>query len=257
MSVLLEVSQLSAGYLDYVVNDVSLTLESGELVGLLGRNGCGKSTLLKGIMGNCPLQKGHVYVLKQDSFQMNIKKRAQYLSMLTQRNTMIEGLSLREMIAFGDYASSSFFQYKKQNEKIEKLAQDYHIRELLDKDYTILSEGQKQLAQLSRLAMQDTPVILLDEPDNALDFDNRHFIFQMIQKTIINQKKAGLVVIHDPLIALMYCQRILLMDKGQIVDEIIPNKQTCEEISSQLQKLYPHMIIKKDQDLQQYYCCIK
>lgn len=74
MSVLLKVEHLFAGYQDYIVKDVSLTLKAGELVGILGRNGCGKSTLLKGIMGNCPLQKGYVQVQERNCFEMNIKK---------------------------------------------------------------------------------------------------------------------------------------------------------------------------------------
>ena len=257
MSVLLKVEHLFAGYQDYIVKDVSLTLKAGELVGILGRNGCGKSTLLKVIMGNCPLQKGYVQVQERNCFEMNIKKRAGYLSMLTQRNNVIEGLSVREMIALGNYASSSFFSFQDDNQTITTLAKDYHIFSLLDQDYTTLSEGQKQLVQLSCLAMQNTPVFLLDEPDNALDFDNRHFIFQMIQNSIMSQQKAGLVVIHDPLFALMYCHRILLMSEGKIIDEIIPSLQTSDEITLKIQNLYPNIIIKKDQDLQQYYYFMK
>ena len=105
--------------------------------------------------------------------------------------------------------------------------------------------------------MQNTPVFLLDEPDNALDFDNRHFIFQMIQNSIMSQQKAGLVVIHDPPFALMYCHRILLMSEGKIIDEIIPSLQTSDEITLKMQNLYPNIIIKKDQDLQQYYYFMK
>lgn len=257
MKKMLEVKNMSVSYERLVVDDVTLSLYQGEIVGVLGRNGCGKSTLLKGIMGSFPKCQGQILVKGEDYLGMNFKKRAQYLSMLTQRFEVMEGISVYEMIELGYYASSQLFVSWNNQERVAEIAETFHMKDLLEKEYTKLSEGQKQLVQLARLTMQDTPVILLDEPDSALDFDNRHMIFQFIRKMVKNHEKAGMVVLHDPVFALMYCDRILLMDQGRVIDEIQPQKETSESMTIKIQALYPQLIVKKDKETNEYYCLIK
>ena len=257
MKILLEVKNLSVSYEQKVVEQVSMTLHSQEIVGLIGQNGCGKSTLLKGIIGGPVSTVGQVFVRAQDYFTMKIKERAQYIAMMSQRYDVMEGLTVSEMIELGGYATSHFFDYHMDYERILQIAEEFQIVDLLEKDYTKLSEGQKQLVQLARLTRQNTPVLLLDEPDSALDFENRHRIFQLIQKMIKTQDKTGLLVLHDPLYAFMYCDRILLMKDVRIIDEIIPQHETCQIMTQKMQKLYPHMIIQKDQEYQQFYCLTK
>lgn len=257
MKPILEVKNMSICYERIVVDDVSLSLYQSEVVGLLGRNGCGKSTLLKGIMGGFPKCEGQVYVYEKDYFAMNTKTRAQYLSMLTQRFDIMEGIDAADMIEFGSYVYSSLWSYHSHQEKVYEIANAFHIQHLLHHEYTKLSEGQKQLVQLARLTMQNTPVLLLDEPDSALDFDNRHMIFQWIQEMIKHHQKTGLIVLHDPVVAFMYCDRILLMEQGRIINEIQPQKETCDEITLKMQSLYPHLIVKKDMETNQYYCLTK
>ena len=257
MKELLEVKNLSVSYQQKVVSDVSMTLHRQEIVGLIGQNGCGKSTLLKGIIGGRVSTQRQVYVSGQDYCAMNIKMRAQNIAMMTQRCEVIEGFTVSEMIELGGYASSRFFDSHIDEERIMQIAKEFQIADLLDEDYTKLSEGQKQLVQLARLTRQNTPVLLLDEPDSALDFENRHHIFQLIQKLIKEQEKTGFIVLHDPLYAFMYCDRILLMKDGRIIDEIIPLQETCEIMTYKMQNLYPQMIIQRDQDYQQFYCLTK
>lgn len=251
MKTLLEVKKLSVFYDDLVVDNVSLTLNSGDVVGLIGRNGCGKSTLLKGIMKTLK-SSGQVFLKNEDFFAMKIRQRAKNVSMLTQRMDTVLGISVKELIALGNYALNV---NRKINEKnVFQVAKLLQIDTLLDRDYTTLSEGQKQLVNLARILVQDTPVILLDEPDSALDFDNRHHLFKIVSNLVTNDK-AALIVLHNPLFALNYCNRVLLMDKGKIICEIDLCKDSLEMINEKLQILYPQIIIKKENE--QYYYLIK
>lgn len=257
MNKILEVKHMSICYDQLVVDDITLSLYQGEVVGLLGRNGCGKSTLLKGIMGSFSKCQGNVYVFGNDYLAMNTKKRAKYLSMLTQRFDIMDGIHVYDMIELGTYAHSMFLSSWNHHERINEVAEAFHIQHLLNQEYTQLSEGQKQLVQLARLTIQNTPVILLDEPDSALDFDNRHMIFQIIRDMIENHNKAGMIVLHDPVCALKYCDRILLMDKGRIINEIQPQFETCDKITLKIQSLYPQLIVKQDSETNEYYCLTK
>ena len=82
---------------------------------------------------------------------------------------------------------------------LQQIAKSLQIESLLNKDYSILSEGQKQLVQIARIIMQDTLVLLLDEPDSALDFDNRCMMFKILQRLIKFKRKSALIVLHNPL----------------------------------------------------------
>lgn len=255
MNKLLEVTDFFVSYEKLIVENVSFNLHPGEVIGLIGHNGCGKSTLLKGIMATLKTT-GKVSVNNQDFMKMKIKDRAKNIAMLTQRNDVIEGISTQELISLGSYVYSQMGIGIKKHEtnQVAKLLQ---IEDLLDKDYAILSEGQKQLVQLARVIVQDTPVILLDEPDSSLDFDNCHMIFQIFRELIKNKNKAALAVIHNPMYALNYCDRILLMDSGKIVSEIKPKVETCQIISEKIQLIYPNIEIKQDEELHQYYYLVR
>lgn len=251
-----EVKNLSCFYEQCVVDQVSFQIDEDEVVGLLGKNGSGKTSLLKGIMGSIH-SHGQVKVQGLDILSMPIKKRAKYISILTQRFDVMEGISAIELIEMGRYAYSRMFEIPLQDQDIDKIANILNIQNLLEKDYTTLSEGQKQLVQLAKLIVQDTPVMLLDEPDSALDYDNRHMIYSFITQHIKSHHKSSFIVLHDPLYALTYCDRILLMDKGKIIDEIHPFQEDCQTISKKIQKLYPHLDIKQDGESQQYYTILK
>ena len=94
------------------------------------------------------------------------------------------------------------------------------LAELAGRDYATLSEGQKQLVILARALSQDTPVMLMDEPDSALDFVNRHMVLGKIRSVLHERRQAGLITLHDPNFALAYCDRLLLMQDGGILTEI-------------------------------------
>ena len=255
MEELLIVKDFSVFYDSLIVDKVSLTLHKNEIVGLIGHNGCGKSTMLKGIMGLLKYS-GTVIVNDQDFMAMKIKQRAKNITMLTQRIEVVEGISVNDLIGLGSYPYLQINQ-NINLKKIYQLAKDLQIESLLYKDYTILSEGQKQLVQIARILMQDTPVLLLDEPDSALDFDNRYMVFSILQQLIKSKHKAAMIVIHNPLYALRYCDRVLLMDEGKIISEIRPLQESSAEITKKIQLIYPNIIIKKDDKYQQYYYLTK
>lgn len=251
MEELLKVKDFSVFYDSLIVDNISFSLFENEIVGLIGHNGCGKSTMLKGIMGSLKYS-GKVIVGNHDYMKMKIKQRAQNIAMLTQRTEVVEGISVSELIGLGSYP----YLQLNQNidiKKVQQIAKFLQIDSLLEKDYTTLSEGQKQLVQIARVLMQDTPILLLDEPDSALDFDNRQMMFRILQQLVKSKHKTAMIVIHNPLYALMYCNRVLLMDDGKIISEIKPQQESCKEITKKIQLIYSNIIIKKDDEYQQYY----
>lgn len=214
--------------------------------------------MLRAITGTLKPEKGEVYVLDKSYKELSIKERAKYISLLSQRSEIMSGLFVYEVLEMGLYPSQKIFTIasKHNKEKIEKIAKDFDITELLYKDCGILSQGQLQLVLIARLALQNAPIILLDEPDSALDYMNRYLLFKMVKNLIIGKQSAGIVVLHDPATALQWCDRIYLMHNGKFIDDF-STKDLPINIEHAMQKIYPDIKVKKDGETQYFNCYLE
>ena len=101
------------------------------------------------------------------------------------------------------------------------------IDELLDKDFAKLSEGQRQLVMIGKLLVQDSEILLLDEPDSSLDYINSELLFELMRE----MKKAGktvLMVVHNPETVVRECDRIWFVEDGHLTE--IPPETLWEKI---------------------------
>lgn len=255
---LLEAENLTVGYRRPVVRSASLTLQAGELTALLGPNGCGKSTLLRGISGNGKVFGGTVRVCGQDCLTMTARRRARCLALLPQRVGVLPGLTVREVIAMGRYAHSGLFGGPRPGDaqRVVQIARTFGVEALLDTDCAALSEGQRQLVHLCRVAVQDTPVLLLDEPNSALDFTNTHRLFVTLRRWVHGQNKAGLIVLHDPALALRYCDRLLLMQAGQLRGAVHPG-DGAPAVEAALVPLYPDLRVVAGDRPGELFCTLR
>lgn len=223
MSKILTVERLFSGYgHQEIVQDVSFSVEEGEFCALLGLNGCGKTTLIKTICGLLPAWQGRCLVEGQDCTCLNERQRAQRIAYIPQRGSLISGKTALDVVLMGYNPHLGLLESpgraKRQHaaEVLEKLG----LGDRAQRDYSELSEGQKQLVILARTLVQDTPVLLMDEPDSALDFVNRGMVLGKVRDILHTQKRAGLITLHDPNFALAYCDRLLLMKEGRIIREL-------------------------------------
>ena len=123
---------------------------------------------------------------------------------------------------------------EKAMEALERLGMDH----LAQRDYATLSEGQKQIIILARTMVQDTPVMLMDEPDSALDFVNRNLVLGKIREVLHSQNRAGLITLHDPNFALAYCDSLILMQEGKILQRLSMKDASVDQIREALSKIY-------------------
>ena len=221
---LLEAKNLTAGYRRPVVRGASLALGAGTVTALLGPNGCGKSTLLRALSGNGRVFGGSVRVLGQDCLALPARRRARCLALLPQRTGLLPGLTAREVMAMGRYAYSGPFGGPAPGdaERVERAARALGVQDLLDADCAALSEGQRQLVHLGRVVAQNAPVLLLDEPNSALDYTHTHRLFAALRRWAQGGQRAALVVLHDPALALRYADRLLLMQDGALCGSVCP-----------------------------------
>ncbi len=235
----LEVSNLSVKYNEAeIVKNVSFKLHKGSLCALLGANAAGKTTLLKGI---CSLIRhtGHSSIEGKELSGMNERQIAQYISYIPQRCSLDIPISVLEVVLMGFTSTLSMFEgiSPAQKEKALEALERVGISKLAQKLFINLSEGQKQLVIIARALVQENSMMIFDEPDSALDFQNKHIVLSII-KEIVGQEKSALVCLHDANIALKYCTHAILLKDGEIVQEIDLKNIDAQSLKLSLSMIY-------------------
>lgn len=250
MNQLFEAKQLAVGYgTKEILSDISFSIGETQLCGILGANGCGKTTLFRGIMGVNAWVKGQCFVNDEDVLRLNPKKRANKISLLPQHMEVPDGLLVEDIIEMGFYPRLSFLEAptKEMREEMIMIAESVGVIGLFGRYVHELSEGQKQMVLLVRTLVQNTPVIFMDEPDSALDFTHKHEMFFRLQALVKEQKKVGLLILHDPTIALTYCDKVFLIKEGKLCATILSKEETEQEMQGKLQRLYGNIVLKRNE----------
>ena len=222
-----------------IVHGVDIDIAPGEFCALLGLNGSGKTTILHGCCGFLPVE-GSFTVADTDCRGLNEKKRARLISFIPQICSLQGGRTALEVVLMGFNSQLGLLESPSAEHKRAALAamKRLNCAEFAEKDFGALSQGQRQIVILARCIVQDSPVMLMDEPDSALDFLNRHMVLAKIRELIKEENKAGLITLHDPNFAMAYCDRLLLLRQGSIVEELDMRRAGTEEVRGKLSLIY-------------------
>ncbi|WP_299300384.1 ABC transporter ATP-binding protein [uncultured Fretibacterium sp.] len=222
-----------------IVHGVSLGIREGEFCALLGLNGSGKTTILQAACGLLPMT-GSCVVAGQDCFGMNEKQRARLIAFIPQVCGRMSGKTVLEVVLMGFNAWLGLFESPSAAHRKAALGtlERLGCAPLAQKDFGALSQGQRQIVILARCLVQNTPVMLMDEPDSALDFLNRQKVLGKLREIIHVERKAGLISLHDPNFAMRYCDRLLLLEAGRLVGEIRMKGASKDAIKGKLSRVY-------------------
>lgn len=237
----LKIQSLSAGYgKRRVISDVTFTANSGEIIALLGENGCGKTTLFRAIQGSIPTVHGEVFVNGTPLSALTPRKRAFYVTTMPQEQSGVAGLTGRDLAETAFYPKRGFLGRPTESDKhlISDTARKFGVWRLLDRDLSEMSMGERQLMGLLRAAVQDTPVLLLDEPSSALDFNRTTEMFNLLH-ALSDDGRIILIVLHDPTLALRHATSVIRMAHGTAEEIFYNDVKNPREAEKFLQKLYP------------------
>lgn len=231
---MLKVGNLSGGY-DHklIVKDVSFEVGKGEMLGILGPNGSGKSTLLKVMSGILPMSSGDVLIEGKSLQSYSSKELAKKMAVLPQLHSQAFSHTVRDTVSLGRYPHQSgwFSSWSQEDEVAVKeamklTAMEVYEHQLLD----LLSGGEQQRVFVAQALAQQAPILLLDEPTNHLDIAHQKQLLDTIKTQTIEKGITVISVFHDINLASLYCDRLLLMEQGEI-------KAIGE----------PHEVVKKNQ----------
>lgn len=230
---MLSIQKISAGYGDKVVlSDVNMDVEAGDFVGLIGPNGSGKTTLLRVISKVLKPFKGHVLLNEEDIVTVSRSVLARSMAFLTQEISLNLPFTVRQMTLMGRFPYLS--QYGKESDEDIAIAEDAmklaDVLPLADRFITEVSGGERQRALIAMCLAQQPDILLLDEPTNHLDIGHQLAVLDLIRKLNRQTNMTVVAVFHDLNIASEYCDKIMVLDEGQVAEFGTPKEVLTSEM---------------------------
>ena len=192
---------------DKGVRDISLYVNKGSIVGLLGESGCGKSTLAKCISGQIIPQSGEIvckkigYIFQDNYASLNPAKRVGWL--------------LKETIKYGN--PEKFSEYEK---RIKNILEDVELDESVLEHYpSELSGGQRQRIGIAMALLSNPDILIADEPVSALDVTVQKQVIKLIKKLNERKNLAILFISHDIKVVREICNYIYILKDGELIEE--------------------------------------
>jgi iron complex transport system ATP-binding protein len=239
--------KLSAGYgKKNIISDISFSLEKGRLLGILGANGCGKTTLLKCICGILP-HGGECTLLGEKLETLSPRHIAQKCSYIPQRSGISIEISALDVVLMGFNPKLRLLEHP--NEEMRNKARTalalVGLGERENENYTSLSEGQKRLCLLAGTLVSEANLLLLDEPESALDFRFRYKMLEILKSWLSCGERGAIVTLHDGTLALNYCDELLLLANGTVLGIIRPKSDPIEKTEEMLSRIYGSISLQK------------
>ncbi len=198
-----------------LLEDVSFSLEPGNVMAVLGNNGAGKSTLLKCCNHILTPDSGEVLLNGQDLIKLSPRETANQTAFVAQSVPDIQ-MTVHDVVMLGrrPYMQWGFSEVDHAivHEAMDRLGLD----SLRGRFLSQLSGGERQKVMLARALAQKPKLLLLDEPTSALDIRNQYGVLQLIREICHEEGITAIVVIHDLNLALQFCDRFLLMKEGRV-----------------------------------------
>ncbi len=204
------------------VRDVSLDIESGELVALLGPSGSGKTTILRMVAGLEFVDSGSIHFGAQDATDIPVRDRG--VGFVFQHYALFPHMTIGENIAFGMKVSKTRRTSAEIKARVEELLTLVQLKGLSDRFPAQISGGQRQRVALARALAVDPKVLLLDEPFGALDANVRRDLRRWLREIHKTLGITTLFVTHDQEEALDLADRVVILNGGKIVQNGTPEE---------------------------------
>lgn len=217
-----------------LLQDISLQLPAGEILGIIGPNGAGKSSLLQVITGDIPISAGHISILGKAATEWKLSPRAQTMAVLPQLSLLNFPYTVEEVIMLGRTPHSS--GYTRDRDIVRQVMTATDTSRIKQRIYTQLSGGEKQRVQLARVMAQvwaeessGDRLLLLDEPTTALDLAHQ----QLIMRTLGELADTGcgiVIVAHDFNLVAAIADQVCALDEGSQHSYGSPEAVLCPSV---------------------------
>ncbi|WP_084277109.1 ABC transporter ATP-binding protein [Ureaplasma canigenitalium] len=235
MNTAIKIKNLSYKYarnLPNAIDEINLNFFENKFTTVLGPNGCGKSTLAKSIVKLLKSAPGAIKVFDQDISKLSNKKLAQIISYIPQTIEIPQGVRVIDFITYGrnPYLGITGILSKNDKDIINKTIKDMGIESLAHKFMQDLSGGQRQKVILALCLVQDTPIIILDEPTTYLDVKNQYELLESLKHLQLYKNKTIIAILHDLNQAIQYSDYIYVLKDGHVKATGFPDDVITKEL---------------------------
>lgn len=228
---------LKVGYEEKVIiENLSLRINKGEVVSIIGPNGCGKSTLLKTLSRIIKPMSGGIYIQNESIKNLKSKHISQKVCLLSQHNDAPGDLTVEELVYFGRIPHKKWYESKTKSdeETVNWAIENTGLKRYKNTPINSLSGGERQRAYIAQALCQKPDILLLDEPTTYLDISYQLEVMELVRE--INEKFniTIVMVLHELNQASKYSDRLVIMKDGEIVSDGCPrdviNKETIKQV---------------------------
>jgi iron complex transport system ATP-binding protein len=216
-----------------ILQEVSLNVRPGEVVGVVGPNGAGKSTLIKVLTKLLVPSSGSVKLNGQDVRNLGRLGLARHLAVLPQGSDLPSDYRVYDLVMMGRTPHLGFLarETKRDHDLVQSVMQHTDTWQFRERFASDLSGGERQRVLLAKALAQEPSYLLLDEPTNHLDLKYQVEVLSLVRQEV--QKGLGsLVVLHDLNLAARVCDRLIVLQQGSVVTEGKPNEVLTEALLS-------------------------
>lgn len=219
MKPMIRIHNLSFSYgKELTLDGLEASFYTGKLSIILGRNGSGKSTLFNILVGLQKKYKGQVFFAEMERKSLKNSYSADVrIGFLNQFHHTTFPFTVREVLLTGRASFHRFSPSLEDHKEVETVLDRFQLTYLIDKPYTTLSGGERQLILLCRVLVQKPNVLILDEPTNHLDLYYQVAVLKCI-KELSEEGTTVLCVMHDPNLAFMFGDCFYVMQNKKLVD---------------------------------------
>ena len=199
-----------------LASHLRLNIESGQVIGLLGPNGSGKSTLLRTLAGLQPPISGSITIQGQPIKSNQVRQTARMLSVVLTDRIDVRNLTVYQLVSMGRYPFTDWLGREEDHgpERILTALHQVRLAGYANRFFNELSDGEQQRVLLAKALVQDTALIILDEPTAHLDLPNRISIMRLLRTLADETGKSILFSSHDLDLAVHTADHLWLLQNG-------------------------------------------
>ncbi len=214
-----------------VLEGISFRVNAGEITTVLGPNGSGKTTLFQCMLGIWDRHEGEVLFDGRSSKGMKRQEIARNVAAVPQEHEPPFPYSVEDVVLMGRAAHVGLLSSpsRQDRERARKAMDTMGISALADRPYTRISGGERQMVLIARCLAQEAPAVLMDEPTAHLDFRNQITVLMKTRATVRKNGLAAVLNLHDPNMAILFSDRVLLLNGGKVVAEGKPGDVITKE----------------------------
>jgi iron complex transport system ATP-binding protein len=241
----IKIENVSAGYLNRaVLKNVSCSIDKKDFFGIIGKNGAGKSTLLKILCNLIKPYSGNVFINDENINSFSKKEFARTISFLPQYVDTSLSFTVFEFIMFGRYPYMNIFKIPSRTDYIvaEKVMDFLQIATFAKRNINELSDGEKQIVLIAQVLVQETDIVVFDEPTSHLDIGGQNDILEILRDLSEKYNKTVILTLHDLNAAGEFCNKLVLMENGSVC-----RQGTTEEVLNykDIERVYNTTVVVK------------